>query len=261
MASGRPVGGSVKRLFIVTGASRGLGYAVVEQLLAADVVMLTLARQPNENLVSMASNRGATLEQWAVDLVDAQPAGARLEAWLRGLDVASFTSAALISNAGLVGTVGPLEASAAATQIAVLRVNLEAPMILAGAFLRATRRWAIDKRVLNVSSGVGQRAVAGWAPYCASKAGLDHLSRVLALDEALLPNPARIVSLAPGIIDTDMQGELRVADAAGFPEKENFVELKASGKLTSPATAAQRLLAFLARADFGTTAVTDVRNA
>jgi sepiapterin reductase len=249
-----------KRLFIVTGASRGLGYALAEQLLAADVIVLTLARHPNENLVGAASSRGAALEQWAVDLGRDHTAAERLEVWLRGLDATGFSSATLINNAGLVGSVGPIEASDAATLAAVMRVNLEAPLILIGAFLRATRSWAIDKCVLNISSGVGQRAVAGWAAYCATKAGLDHLSRVIALDEALLPNPARIVSLAPGVIDTDMQGELRGADATGFPEKQNFVELKASGKLPSPAAAAQRVLAYLARSDFGSQPVADVRN-
>ena len=56
-------------------------------------------------------------------------------------------------------------------------------MLLTAAFLRATRNWAIDKRVLNISSGAGKRPVAGWAAYCAAKAGLDHFSRVVALDE------------------------------------------------------------------------------
>ncbi|MGH6622791.1 MAG: SDR family NAD(P)-dependent oxidoreductase, partial [Burkholderiaceae bacterium] len=74
------------------------------------------------------------------------------------------------------------------------------------------------------------------------------------------PNPARVVSLAPGVIDTDMQSALRAADAASFPEHHVFVELKASGQLPSPAAAAQRVLAYLARADFGAKPVADVRD-
>jgi NAD(P)-dependent dehydrogenase (short-subunit alcohol dehydrogenase family) len=115
--------------------------------------------------------------------------------------------------------------------------------------------------VLGISSGAGKRAIAGWAAYCAAKAGLDHATRVMALDEALRPHPARLVSLAPGIIDTDMQGELRAAPAAGFPEHDNFVQLKAHGQLATPADAAARILAFLARDDFGREPVADVRSA
>ena len=134
-------------------------------------------------------------------------------------------------------------------------------MLLTSVFLRATRTWAIDKRVLNISSGAGRRAIAGWSAYCAAKAGLDQFSRVTALDEPQRPNPARIVSLAPGVIDTDMQGQLRAADPSGFPEQSNFVTMKASGQLPTPEAAATRVLAYLARADFGTQPVADVRDA
>jgi len=250
-----------KRLFVLTGASRGLGAALAELLLASDIVLLTLSRRPDAALVDKATAAGATLEQWAIDVGHDVGAATRLELWLHQHANAGFTSAALINNAGLLGRVGPIERSDAGELAAVLRVDMEAPLLLTAAFLRATRDWAIDKRVLNVSSGAGRRPIAGWAGYCAAKAGVDHFSRVVALDEALLPNPARIVSLAPGVIDTDMQGELRAADAAGFPEHAHFHELKASGQLPTPQAAAARVLAHLRRDDFGREPVADVRQA
>ncbi len=108
-----------------------------------------------------------------------------------------------------MGRVGPIEASDAETIAAVLRVGLEAPLLLTSAFLRATRDWAIDKRVLNISSGAGRRAIAGWSAYCAAKAGLDHFSRVARSTSRCAPTRPASSSLAPGVIDTDMQGELR----------------------------------------------------
>ena len=92
--------------------------------------------------------------------------------------------------------------------------------------------------MLNISSGLGRRAMAGSALYCAAKAGMDHLSRSLALEEESVPNGARVVSLAPGVIDTDMQVQLRGADAAAFPERERFVQLQRCGLLDSPASIA-----------------------
>jgi len=59
--------------------------------------------------------------------------------------------------------------------------------------------------VLNISSGLGRRAMAGQASYLRVEGGLDHLTRALALDEARRPNGAKLVSLAPGVIDTEMQ--------------------------------------------------------
>ena len=93
------------------------------------------------------------------------------------------------------------------------------------------------------------------------KAGLDHFSRALALDEAQRENGAAVVSLAPGVIDTEMQVQLRGADAAGFPERGFFVDLKEKGQLTSPEAAAARVLAYLNRGDFGASPVADVRDA
>ena len=91
------------------------------------------------------------------------------------------------------------------------------------------------------------------------KAGLDHFTRCLALEEALLPQGARVCSLAPGVVDTDMQVALRSADAALFPDQPRFAGLHQQGQLTSPADAAARVLAWLARDEFGTEPVADVR--
>ncbi|HZF78704.1 MAG TPA: SDR family NAD(P)-dependent oxidoreductase, partial [Rubrivivax sp.] len=127
-------------------------------------------------------------------------------------------------------------------------------------FLRATEGWTVPRRLLLISSGLGRRAMAGSASYCAAKAGMDHLARAVALEEATKANGARVVSLAPGIIDTDMQSHLRGSDPAMFPDSEKFVQFKASGALDSPAEAATKVLRILDRADFGNEPVSDVRS-
>jgi len=247
-------------LFILTGASRGLGRAMAEQLLAPGRLLLTISRRPDPSLEEAAKDKGTRLEQWPLDLAHGTDAAARLEAWLLKLDGAEFSAVTLINNACLLGRVGPLQDADAETTAAALRVGLETPALLAAAFLRATQPWNVPRRVLNISSGAGRRAIAGWAIYCATKAGLDHLSRVMAEDEARRPNGAKVVSLAPGVIDTDMQAELRAADAESFPDQPRFKEMKATGQLASSAEAAARVLAYLARPDFGATPVADVRD-
>lgn len=247
-------------LFIVTGASRGLGRAIAQQLLAADRLLLAIARRPDPALADAAQAAGAQLEQWALDVAHDVGADARLEAWLHRQDGAHVAAATLINNAGAMGRVGPIDTADADDIANVLRVGLEAPMLLTAAFLRATAGWTAARRVLNISSGAGRRPIAGWAAYCAAKAGLDHFSRVTAIDEARRANGAKIVSLAPGVIDTAMQGELRAADAAGFPDRQRFVDLHAQGQLASPEAAAARVLAYLNRADFGANPVADVRD-
>jgi benzil reductase ((S)-benzoin forming) len=242
-----------QRLFIVTGASRGLGRAIAEQLLQPGHRVLGISRR--------SPPAPAGLEQWSCDLANPLPVAQRLQAWLDGLDGRQFASAALVNNAALLAEPRPLRDADPLSLSASVRVGLEAPLLLAAAFLRATRSWAGDKRVLHVSSGLGRRAMAAQGPYCAVKAGLDHLARAQALEEALLDNGAKVCSLAPGIIDTDMQMQLRGADPASFPDHGAFVQMKSGGRLDSPAAAAAKLIAYLQRPDFGQQAVADVREA
>ena len=249
------------QLFILTGASRGLGAALAEALLRPGHRLLCLSRTTSATLTETARQAAAACEQWAIDLAEPVRAAARLQAWLAALNGADFDTATLINNAGVVPRVGPMDECADAELSAALRVGLEAPMLLTAAFVRATQTWPARRRVLNISSGLGRRAMAGSAAYCAAKAGMDHFSRALALDEAQRGNGARIVSLAPGVIDTGMQAQLRGAEPAGFPEHGNFIKLKEGGLLSSARDAAARVLAFLDRADFGVNPVADVRDA
>jgi benzil reductase ((S)-benzoin forming) len=229
-------------LSIVTGSSRGLGLAVTAQLLERGHRVLAIAR--GDTVLDVP--RGAALEVWRADLAEPPP---------------TPLSATLINNAGVTTGPGPLADSPLPELSNALRVGLESTLLLSAAFLQASRAWPVPRRLLMVSSGLGRRAMAGAATYCAAKAGMDHLARALALEEATRPNGARVVSLAPGIIDTDMQVQLRSGDAAAFPERDRFIGFKAAGQLDSPAVAAAKLLRYLDRADFGTNPIGDVRDA
>ena len=253
-----------QHLTILTGASRGMGLAMARQLLAPDRLLLCLSRQSSEDLTREASEKAAPLIQWSQDLAQTESAAQRLQEWLQTQNPANLLSATLINNAGVLTTIGPLEAAPTQGVINALRVGLEAPMLLTAAFLRVTGEWVQHgwrgpRKVLNISSGLGRHAMAGQASYCAAKAGLDHFTRGTALDEAEKPQGAKLVSLAPGVIDTDMQTQLRAGDPTVFPALDRFIGLKQQGQLSSPDQAARQVLAWLDRADFGTEPVADVR--
>jgi NAD(P)-dependent dehydrogenase (short-subunit alcohol dehydrogenase family) len=245
-------------LTILTGASRGMGLAMARQLLAAGHDLLCLSRKTNDALAAEAASAGRRCEQWPQDLARAETAAERLGTWLQAQQPPA--SVTLINNAGLIPRVAPLDEIPVSQLAEAMRVDLEAPLLLTAAFLRATAGWSVPRRVLNISSGLGRRAMAAQAAYCAAKAGMDHFTRCVALEQARLPNGARVASLAPGVIDTDMQVQLRGADADRFPDRGSFVGLKEKGMLTSPEEAAARVLAFLARPDFGANPVADVRD-
>ncbi|KQV49381.1 hypothetical protein ASC95_17425 [Pelomonas sp. Root1217] len=232
-------------LYIVTGSSRGLGAALVQRLTQADNIVIGIARKANPALQA---------EQWTLDLADPVAAAERLQAWLRANK--HWDSATLINNAALLSEPGPLAASPLDGLSSALRVGLEAPTLLSRVFLAETAGIPI-RRILNISSGLGRRAMAGSAAYCAIKAGLDHLSRALALEEPSVG----VVSLAPGVIDTDMQVQLRGADPTRFPEQTRFQGLKDGGQLQTADDTAAAIVRFLMRPDFGKTVVSDIRDA
>ena len=241
---------------IVTGASRGLGLALAQQLRQRGHRMLTLQRQP---AAALASASGAPLEQWSVDLADPLPVAQRLRDWIAALPRAEVASLTLVNNAALLVEPGPLAGADLDTVSRAARASLEAPLLLTAAFLEAGAGLGVPRKVLQISSGLGRHAMAGSAVYCEVKAGLDHATRSLALEEARRPSGARVCSLAPGIIDTDMQVQLRGGDPSAFPEQARFASYKAEGRLDSPDSAAAKVLAYLDRADFGSQPVADVR--
>lgn len=242
-------------LTLLTGASRGLGLAMAQQLLQPGQRLLTVSRHS----AALVAPAGAELLQWQHDLADPAPLAAKLQAWLGTQDSAALQSVCFIHNAGVLSTLAPLGANGSAELSHALRVGLEAPLVLSAAFLRATAGWPVPRKLLFISSGLGRFAMAGSASYCAAKAGLDHLARAIALEEATRPGGARVESLAPGVIDTDMQRQLRAADPAQFSDHARFVALQTEGALDSPEAAAAKVLRALARPDFGAQPVTDVR--
>lgn len=244
-------------LTILTGASRGMGFAMARQLLGAGHQLLCISRKTSDALAAASQ----ACEQWTADLARPDAVAARLETWVKERGAAGEpASVTLINNAGVIPEIAPLGEIAAGQIADALRVDLEAPMLLSSAFLRATAGWRCPRKLLNISSGLGRRAMASQAVYCAAKAGMDHFTRCVALEEAQQSNGAKVCALAPGVIDTDMQAQLRGADASRFPDIGAFVGLKQQGALTSPDDAAARVLAFLARPDFGANPVADVRD-
>jgi len=246
-------------LCILTGASRGLGAALARGLLDRGADLLCLSRGLDAGLQAEADAVGRRVEQWQVDLAEARPIAARVESWLQERGPRRLSHLLLINNAALLETPGPFEQQAADDVVNALRVGLEAPLLLSRAVLRASAAWPVERRVLNMSSGLGRRALAGVATYCAVKAGIDHFSRTLAEEQAGAVNPARVCALAPGVVATGMQVQLRGADPDAFAAKPIFESFYASGALDTPEAAAAKVLEVLFSPRFGAETIADVR--
>ncbi len=254
-----------RTLTLITGSSRGLGEALARECLLAGHQVIGIARGRSDALEQFAREQGdASLQQWQADLAEPLIIARHVGDWLR-TQPQDWAAVNLINNAGVIPTPGPVEASTLEALSGALRVGLEATLLISAAFLEATGAWPGDRRILNISSGLGRRAMAGSAAYCAAKAGMDNLSRAMALDEEVKATQgrpfARVVSLAPGIIDTDMQATIRGGASDGFPDRDRFVAFKTEGQLASATDTARKVLKWLSRNDFGQQVLADVREA
>lgn len=238
---------------LITGHSRGFGAALTREALARGAEVWGVARSP----LAGAEAAGPRFRESAVDLARPEALlswleAAPLGAWLRGAG-----TAVLVNNAGVLGPVGRAEDLDLAGIVRTVEVDLVAALVLTAAFARLTTD-VPDRRVVHVSSGAGRHAVGGWCVYGACKAALDHHARTLA---ATAPTGFRVASLAPGVLDTAMQAEIRALPAERFPERQRFLELAHEGRLVPPERAAVRFLDRVLAEDFGRDAVDDLRPA
>jgi NAD(P)-dependent dehydrogenase (short-subunit alcohol dehydrogenase family) len=173
------------RRVAVTGGAEGIGRALVDALLAegAAVAIIDRAR------VAAPPSGAVAVE---ADLVTAAACGAAVEAAHRGLGGLD----SLVNVAGIYPVTPALEIGEAEWD-AVLDLNLKAPFFCSQAFARQAEG---EGRIVMVGSTAGAIARPGIAHYGASKAGLAHLTRVLALEWA--PRGIRVNAVAPGVIET-----------------------------------------------------------
>ena len=233
---------------IVTGHTKGLGAAIAAELIERGIPVLGLAR-------SRAAQAAPTLlTEIEVDLSD----GAALASFVAGTTLRDWLADAettlLVNNAGVVGPVGPLAEQDPLAALRAVTLNVAAPLALAAGVVQASSG---ERRILHVSSGAGRNAYPGWSVYCATKAALDRHAEAVLQDG----DPSvRCTSVAPGVIDTGMQAEIRATPESHFPMKERFVQLKQEGALAKPEECARKLVAYLLAEQFGREAVADLRD-
>jgi len=227
-------------IYIITGASKGIGFELAKQLSSEGHFVIGIARTLSKlggvKFIRADLSETEKLEVLMGEIIAASPR-----------EAVSFT---LINNAGMVDPIGLIGNVHAEELTKAIAVNLTAPIILSNAFISSLINFQGSKRIINISSGAGRNAYEGWGAYCTTKAGLDHFSRVVALEQGNAEHPVDIVSIAPGIIDTGMQETIRGSREEAFPLLDRFIDYKEKGLLSSAEQTAGQLIAFMASEDF-----------
>lgn len=215
----------MKKVFIVTGTTRGLGKEIVKVLLKeTDHQVVSLSRR----LINEFSDI-PDLVQFDIDLADT-------DAGMLFPDIISYLEAdhvIIVNNAAMIEpirTIGSLPEKEITTHV---KVNMISPMILINRMVPYLKNGKVT--FLNISSGVVNNVIAGWSLYCSTKSAMEAYFDTLSKEHT----DWEIKSIDPGIMDTDMQESIRKGE---FEEKERFESFRSEGKLDSPETVAKRIL-------------------
>lgn len=239
----------LKNLYIITGASQGIGEALLTELSKNDKnLAFGVARTNPHDLPHFITH----------DLTEISGVN-RIHDWLK-LYKEEASSITLINNAGMIKPIGKMGSLDQNTIKRAIALNITAPTLLMDLFIKELKDFKGEKKILNISSGAARHPYEGWAVYCMTKAALDHITRVIHEEQKNAVYPTYVSSIAPGVIDTKMQATIRESSQDDFPNVGRFLELKATNKLDSPKEVALKLIKFLHTKKMRAMPVCDLRD-
>lgn len=250
---------------IVTGASRGLGAALVEEALQDGWQVIAVSRSRNSGIITTSEGSPGSLTWIVADLSDPQ-AVADGHAELTGkidaaIDRSDTTSIALINNAATLEPVGltgsaSMDLSGLSTAVSL---NITGPIMLTNWFVQTFGPVSAlppeaFRTVINISSGASRRVMPGLATYSASKAAINAFTASAAAELTHLVEsgeyaPVGICAVSPGLVDTGMQETLRSSDTDKLPGRDTYATWHEEGKLKSTGQTAHQILALIGRTD------------
>ncbi len=237
-------------LIFVSGASSGIGAALTTHVSSMpDVAVATFSRSDVDSehhlSVDLAHpGEWASVGNWMASVADRVRPDAL---WF-------FHCAATLNPIGFAGEV---DADAYAANVVL---NSASPQVLGERFIALAKRLGVRAVLVQISSGAATKPYPGWSSYCAAKAAVDHWTRTVGVELENRGQPITVVSVAPGVVETPMQAEIRGMHESDFPNVQRFRDLESEGILRSPEEAARDLWALATRDDLGNGAVLDLRD-
>lgn len=235
-------------LVAITGASSGLGLALAKTVpFPAHLVDLSRSGPPDDDI-----------EHIGVDLSDPSSWSLVRTEVMRLVAEHQPERAVFIHAAGTltpIGFAGEVDTGAYASNV---MLNSASGQVLGHVFLEAIHGRSGLFDVVMISSGAARSIYPGWSSYGAGKAALDQWVRNVGAEQRERGG-VRVSAIAPGVVATAMQAQIRESSESDFPDVDRFHELHEEGRLSEPEVAAAKIWAAIERG-IETGSVVDIRD-
>lgn len=236
--------------YFITGASRGIGKALAAQLLEEAHHVIGFSRSK-----ALQHDR---YQHFSVDFSDNEALQEKVSGFFN--ISGQVDKIVLINNAGTLGEVAYMGNLSNKEIANLFNINVTAPAILMNEFIKSFKDIKAVKLIINISSGAANRPVDGWSGYCSSKAALNMLSEVAAKEDEMAGGGFKIYALSPGVVDTDMQDQIRTTANENFSDVKKFIALKEEHQLADPVSVAQKIIRFMENYSDFPQVIQDLRN-
>lgn len=242
----------MEKILIITGGSKGLGLGLAKVYHKKGYRIISISRSKIEKLYEV--------EQYQCDITDVKKVEETLVEIFSHIDASQTKNITLINNAGNLSTVNTIEHIDPTEIQYTVGVNLIAPLVISSLFIKLTKGWKSKKQIFNISSGAAINAYESWAMYCSSKAGVDMMTKVLSKEQKDIKNGVSIVSIYPGIIDTEMQAQARNTPKENFKQVQRFIDFYEHGEFFTPKQVAKNIYKLDNSGNLKNGQIIDVRN-
>lgn len=238
-------------VIIITGGSKGIGKAIAKKYVNKNYKVYSLARSTSDL---------KNVTQITVDLSNLKDTEACFKNLLEKIKKQIITSITLINNAGRLGKISTIENLTSNDITNTIQLNIATPIVLTSLFIKSTQSITCKKQVINISSGAATKPYEGWSVYCTSKAAIDMLTKTVASEQKLIKNGVKCIALYPGVVDTNMQSQIRETSESDFKNLQRFINLKENKELYTTEFVADTIYKIDTENRLENGAIFDIRN-